>query len=162
MVADWNCIFRKVRAGREAGNPRHDGIGESIISAVGISRIRVADDLVLDAVRVKKIEAAARFIVGMAEGSETSGDHAGLGGVEIVNFDANMVQRPALGKSFSNFGSIASRVEGHVVIVRPDMNRMSTILCRAAPTDVPIEQLSHQIRRALWVGNGDIHVLNAR
>jgi hypothetical protein len=38
MVADWNCIFRKVRAGREGQvNPHHDGVGESIISAVGLN-----------------------------------------------------------------------------------------------------------------------------
>jgi hypothetical protein len=117
-----------------------------------LSRIRVADDHILDAVWVRKIETAPWFIVGMAEGPETSSDHACLGGVKIVNFDANMIQRSAFGEDFSDFGSIASGVEGHVVIIRPDMDRMSTILCRAAPTDVPIEQQFHQIRRALGIG----------
>jgi hypothetical protein len=44
------------------------------------SRVRVADDLILDAVWVKKIETAFSLIVGMAEGLETSSDHAYLGG----------------------------------------------------------------------------------
>lgn len=88
----------------------------------------------------------------MAEGPETSSDPACLSGTKIVNFDTNMIQRSAFGEDFSDFGSIASGVEGHVVIIRPDMDRMSTILCRAAPADVPIEQSLHQIRRAFRVG----------
>jgi len=115
----------------------------------------VADDLILDAVWVKKIETAPWLIVGMAEGLETSSNHACPGGVKVVNFNTYMIQRSSFGKNFSNFGGIASSIEGHIVIVRPDMDRISTILCRAAPTDVPIEQQFHQIRRALGVGNGD-------
>jgi hypothetical protein len=157
-----SCTGNKV--GRGAGQKRRYA-GQVFSRAPAImtlSRVRVADDLIFNAVWVEKIETAARFIVGVAEGPETSSDHACFGGVKIVNFDANMVQRSAFGKSFSDFRSIASGVEGHVVIVRSDMDCMTTILCRAAPTDVPIEQSFHQIRRALGVGNGDIHVLNAR
>jgi hypothetical protein len=68
----------------------------SLHSIVHLGSVRVVDDLILDAVRVEKIETAAWFIVGMAEGLETSGDHTCLGGVKIVDFDANMVQRSAL------------------------------------------------------------------
>ena len=115
-----------------------------------LSRVVVADDLILDAVWIKKIETSAWFIFGVAEGPETSRDHARLGGVKIVNFDANVVQRSAFGKSFSDFRSIASGVEGHVVIVRSDMDCMSTILCRAAPTDVPTERVVPSDPTCAW------------
>ena len=39
MFADWDCIFRKPRAGGDGRDkPGHDGVGESIISALGIIR----------------------------------------------------------------------------------------------------------------------------
>jgi hypothetical protein len=38
MFADWDCIFRKPRAGGDDRNkPGHDGVEESIISALGIT-----------------------------------------------------------------------------------------------------------------------------
>ena len=44
MFADWDCIFRKLCAGGDGRvDPRvkpedgHDGVGESILSALGIS-----------------------------------------------------------------------------------------------------------------------------
>ena len=37
MFADWDCIFRKHRAGGDGRDePGNDGVGESIISALGI------------------------------------------------------------------------------------------------------------------------------
>jgi hypothetical protein len=39
MLADWDCIFRKLRArGDGRDKPGHDGVGESIISALGINQ----------------------------------------------------------------------------------------------------------------------------
>ena len=37
MFADWDCIFRKLRAGGDGRDkPGYDAVGESIISALGI------------------------------------------------------------------------------------------------------------------------------
>ena len=41
MFADPDCIFRKLRAGEDGRDmPGHDGVGESIISALGITAYR--------------------------------------------------------------------------------------------------------------------------
>jgi hypothetical protein len=41
MVVDWHCIFRKAEVGRGGWvKPSHHAVGESIISAFGISRNR--------------------------------------------------------------------------------------------------------------------------
>ena len=40
MFADWDCIFRKLYAGGDGRDkPVHDRVGESIISAVGVSSL---------------------------------------------------------------------------------------------------------------------------
>jgi hypothetical protein len=69
----------------------------------------------------------------MTERPKTSRDHASLGGVKIVDFDANMVQWFALAESLRDPRWTAAGVECHVVIVRPDMDIVSTFLSRAAP-----------------------------
>jgi hypothetical protein len=39
MFDEWDCIFRKLRAGGDGPDkPGHDGIGESIISPLGMTR----------------------------------------------------------------------------------------------------------------------------
>ena len=56
----------------------------------------VADDLELDPVPVEEIEAAAGLVIAVAEGGEAGGDDAALDLVEIVDLDADMVERRAL------------------------------------------------------------------
>src|SRR5438067_7008525 len=130
-------------------------------NGASLSCLRIADDLVFDAVWVEEIEAAARLVVGVAEGLEPGCDHACLGCVEIVDFDPDVVQRRALGKGLWDWSRAARSVEGNVMLARPNMDRMSAVLRRAAPTDVPIKQCLHQGRRARGVRDRDVHVLNA-
>lgn len=71
-----------------------------------LSCLRVADDLMFDAVRVKKIEAAAWFVISMSKGSESGCDDACLSRVNIVNFDPNVVQRSTLGIGRHHLGPL--------------------------------------------------------
>ena len=108
----------------------------------------IADDLALDAVRVEEIEAAAGIVVAVREGREAGGQHPRLGRVEIVDLDADMVERVALGEVVVAGPPRGGGVERDVVrrpiptwIVRPPA------IARALPAHAPAEQACMQRRR---------------
>ena len=121
----------------------------------------IADDLVFDSVGIEEIEPAAGLIVAVEEWLEAGGDDPGRGGIEIVDFDADVVEGPPLGEVVRAVGDVASGVERDVVIVRSDMDRMTAVSRGAAPPDMPAEQCRHQLGGALGVSHGNVHVLNS-
>jgi len=53
----------------------------------------------------------------MNEGQQPGCDHARLGRIEIIDLNANVIQRPTLHKYLGLLGRIARGVERHIMII---------------------------------------------
>src|SRR5262249_32261847 len=104
----------------------------------------VAHDLVFDAVGVEEVEASAGLVVGVPERLQPCGDHALLGRPEVVDLDADVVERLSLGEIVGRVGDAASRVQRDVVVVGADVDGVAAVARLAAPALMPAEQVRHE------------------
>src|SRR5690349_6543946 len=86
------------------------------------SRDGVAHDLVLDAVGIEEIEATAGHVGVVAERPEARRHDLRLDGLEIVDLDPDMIERPALGEVVGRVGDIAAGIEREVLLLGADMD----------------------------------------
>jgi hypothetical protein len=93
------------------------------------------------------------------EGPEAGGDHPRLGGVQVVDLDADVVERLTL----AELGRRAVRraIKREVAVVSADMDRAAAGCRGALPADLPAEQTLHEGRDPVGVADGDVHVLEA-
>src|SRR5690606_39952533 len=98
----------------------------------------IAVDLELEPVPVEEVEPAAGRVVGVIEGFEAVLDHYALGGVQIVDQQADVVERAALALA-RVIGAVG--IECEVGLVLPDLARFAGIDRRTGPALVPAERL---------------------
>src|SRR5690606_4205218 len=127
-------------------------------SSGGLSGSFIADDLELDPVPVEEIEPAAGRVVGVVERFEAVLDHHAFGGVEVVDQQADVIERAALALARV---ICAVGVEREVGFVLADMDRFAVVDRRPAPALTPAEQPFEERRGALDVADGEVDVLDA-
>lgn len=74
-------------------------------------------------VMIEEVKAAARSIVAVAEGGEVGANHARFGGIQIVDLDADMVERDALFPMHIGVLAIGAGVERDITAIVAKVDR---------------------------------------
>jgi len=69
----------------------------------------------------------------VVEGVQAGGDDAAFGCVDVVDLDADVVERPTLGEVLRRVGDVSAGIERDVVLLRSDMDRAAAVARRALP-----------------------------
>src|SRR3990167_7870967 len=117
--------------------------------------VRITDHFEFDPVPVEEIEPPARFVIGMVERFEPDILDHGLGSVEVVDYQPDVVERNAFGIAFAR---LVVGVERKVFVFIADMDGPSTHLRWPTPALVPAAQIFEQLCAALGIGDCDIGV----
>ena len=112
---------------------------------------------------VVEIETPTRFIIGMIVGFETCCQNALLGLIQIIYYNANMIEAASRGVG----AGIAARrfrvrIQRQVRVVFSDVNRVPSHGRIALPAYMPAEKLTQKAGRQLRVTDCDIDVLKGR
>ena len=100
---------------------------------------------------VEEIEAArARIVAAMAEALQALGDDHGLGRLDILDRDPDMVHRHALGEIAAHQWT---RMDCHIGLVVAQMDGAAAIHRRPVPAPVPTGQPFQQVGGPLRVGD---------
>src|SRR5690606_16533691 len=122
------------------------------------SRSVVADNFELDPVPVEEVEAPARLIIVMAPGLETVFAHDLLRRIEVVDKEADVIERASL---FLACMIKSVGIEREVGRLLSHMDRFAAVHCRAAPALMPAEQFLEEGRRSFDVGDSEVDVLDS-
>ena len=120
----------------------------------------IADHFEFDTVPIEEIEPPPGFIIAVAEGFQSRSDHSFFCRCQIINLQAHMVQRHALGLSRM---ILPVGIERQILIFGADVERLSqAALTRTALAWLPSQQLLQQCGRAVHVSDGQIHMFDKR
>src|SRR5688500_20325574 len=98
--------------------------------------LAVADDLELDPVLVEEVEAAAGFVVAVAERDEPGFDDSPLGGIQVGYLDSDMIEGLAFFEG-SGRGRALLAVARALMIGRADGRAPPVVCGRPLPASPP-------------------------